>query len=241
MIAGGGCPPERRRRGGGPAPPPNELRLASHPSLISSEHSVRLNRSCGLMTSETRSSERTSTNGRARLIRSQRSQQAMLAGVAATPSRRRLRLPAGILEGNFKTDTARAQLHLTQRNREIADLRLQATVARPSPDAARLSKQHAVKRFCRRRLPARAPKARRRACPASERATVGKPSASSVQPPSFAHECAGEGCRACGVSRRPIPCRCSAHGVPAGTEPDAERKKYGSQKSHCASRRRCPS
>jgi HAE1 family hydrophobic/amphiphilic exporter-1 len=36
---------------------------------------------------------------------------------------------------NFKTDTARAQLDLTQRNREIADLRLQETVARTSADA----------------------------------------------------------------------------------------------------------
>jgi HAE1 family hydrophobic/amphiphilic exporter-1 len=36
---------------------------------------------------------------------------------------------------DFKTDSARAQLDLTQRNREIADLRLQESVARTSADA----------------------------------------------------------------------------------------------------------
>jgi HAE1 family hydrophobic/amphiphilic exporter-1 len=36
---------------------------------------------------------------------------------------------------NFKTDAARAQLDLTQRNREIEDLRLQESVARTSADA----------------------------------------------------------------------------------------------------------
>ena len=36
---------------------------------------------------------------------------------------------------NFKTDAARAQLDLTERNREIADLRLQEAIARTSADA----------------------------------------------------------------------------------------------------------
>ena len=36
---------------------------------------------------------------------------------------------------NFKTDAARAQLDLTQRNREIADLRLQEAIARTSADS----------------------------------------------------------------------------------------------------------
>ena len=36
---------------------------------------------------------------------------------------------------DFKTDPARAQLDITQRNREIADLRLQEDIARTSADA----------------------------------------------------------------------------------------------------------